>query len=136
MSFSLDSINIDSIFDSGGHEIVISGSFEEAHTYYVYIGDYKSSSDSLCYSGISDQGNVIVPEVNNTLYAYSPLLNSTGSTPYSVTVIDTSTLESHTLVDVLYVYKKQYLSKIYNYRKMLEPNYLYGPYDIREEIPN
>jgi len=135
MAFVLDSINKERVSEDGGHELLVSGTFEAGHTYYVYIGDFKTSSDAICYSGVSDQGNVIIPEVNNTLYAYTPLLTTTGTTPYSVTVIDVSTAESHTLTDSIYIDKKQFLSKIYLYRKMLSPKYIYGPNNIKEEVP-
>lgn len=133
MSFSVISINVSEVFNNGGWELIITGVFEQGHSYKVYIGDYKTSADAVCYSGVLDQGNIIYPELNNTLYSYTPLLNVTDSNPYSVTIIDIGTLESHTLVDCLYVRNKQYNSKVYFYKKCLIPNYKLGSFEVSEE---
>lgn len=129
MAFSVTEISIDKVFNSGGYEIIVTGVFEDGgSSYSVTIG-----SDGVCYSGIPGQGNVVYPENGVSLYAYTPMLEPTVSTPYSVTVINLSTLESHTLSNVLTVVPKQYLNKIYSFRRMLSPDYLYGAGHIKEE---
>lgn len=128
MAFSITSINIDTVFNNGGYELVVTGVFEDGGTYSVTIG-----ADGVCYSGIPGQGNTIYPETGISLYAYTPMLEPTSGTAYSVTVINLSTLESHTLSNVLTVLPKQYLSKIYSFRRMLAPDYLYGAGHIKEE---
>jgi hypothetical protein len=133
MTFSLEAINKSEIFCNGGYELIISGIFEHNFSYNVFIGDYKNDNDAICYSGIPEQGNIIYPELNNTLYVYTPLLNITGNYPYSVTVMNTSTLESRTLLNCLYVRNKQFNSKVFNYKKNLFSNYELGPMDITEE---
>lgn len=133
MTFSLTEINQSEVFDSGGWELVINGVFEPKNRYNVFIGDYKNNNDAICYSGIFDQGNIIYPELNNVLYAYTPLLNISGENPYSVTVLNVDTLESRTLLDCLYVRKRQYHSKVYEYKRNLIPNYKLGPINITEE---
>jgi hypothetical protein len=133
MTFSLESINRSEIFNNGGYEIIISGIFEQGYSYNIFIGDYKNDSDAICYSGIPEQGNTIYPELNNTLYVYTPLLNITGSDPYSITVINVVTLESKTLLNCLYVRNKQFNSKVYSYKKNLFNKYEVGPIDIMDE---
>ena len=134
MPFSIDSIDISSVFMDGGRRIAISGSFELGNPYKVFIGDYKNDLDAVCYSGICEQGNIIYPELNNILIAYTPLLIPTGAiNPYSITVINNNTLESHVLLDCILVYNKQFYTKVYEIRKLLLPGYLTGPINIENE---
>jgi hypothetical protein len=133
MTFSLESVDKLEIFNNGGYELIISGVFEQDSSYNVFIGDFKNDSDAICYSGVPEQGNIIYPELDNTLYVYTPLLNITGSNPYSITVINISTLETRTLLNCLYVRNKQFNSKTYSYKKNLFNNYELGPIDVTEE---
>lgn len=135
MAFSITEVDKTEVFEDGGRKIIISGTFESGVSYNVYIGDHRDSTDAICYSGIPDQGNEIYPELNSTLIAYTPLLLPSGEFPYSVTVINTSTSETQTLIDILYVRLKQYFNRVYKYRSMLNPKYKSGPKAIDLEEP-
>lgn len=129
MAFSITAISRDKVSNNGGYELAVTGVYEKGASYSVTIG-----LDGICYSGIPDQGYVIYPENNTKLYAYTPLLDITGGgSLFSVSVVNLTTLESHSLLNVLTVLPKQYLSKVYSYRQMLAPDYLYGTSHIKEE---
>lgn len=121
------------VFEDGGYVIYIPGSYEDGASYSIHIGDYRNALDPVCYSGIPEQGSSIYPQLNGVLYAYTPLLQITGVNPYSVTVINESTLSVQTLIDVLFVRKKQFYNKVYRIRKVLPPRYKTGPRSILEE---
>ena len=127
--------NTAELFEDGGMELVIAGTFEKDRPYKVYIGDHKDTTDAICYSGVPGQGNSIYSEINNKLYVYTPMLVSTGSTPYSLTVLDTVTLATQVLPDCVYVRKKQFFNKVYSLRKILPPIYKTGARIIKEENP-
>lgn len=134
MGFSINSITPNSLFCDGGHKITVYGNFEVNASYNIFIGDYKNAGDAVCYGGIPEQGNLIYPELNNSLVGYTPLLNATGVTyPYSVTVINSVSLEAHVLIDCLYIYNRQFYTKVYEIRKNLLPCYLTGPINIDNE---
>ena len=133
MTFSINSIDKSEISNDGGYELIISGVFDQGSSYNVFIGDFLNADDAKCYSGIPEQGNIIYPELDNTLYAYTPLLNITDSSPYSITVVNIDTLETRILLNCLYVRNKQFCSKVYTYRNNLFSNYELGPMNITEE---
>jgi hypothetical protein len=134
MSFSINSIIPNILFCDGGHKITVYGNFEENGNYNIFIGDHKNTTDSICYSGIPGQRNLIYPELNNSLIGYTPLLNITGVVyPYSVTVVNSDSLEAHVLIDCLYIYNRQFYTKVYEIRKNLLPCYLTGPINIDNE---
>jgi len=121
------------VFEDGGYLIAIPGYFEDGHKYNVHIGDYRNSNDAICYSAIPEQGATLYPQLNGTLYTYTPLLLTTDSSPFSLTVIDEDTLETSTLIDSVFVRKKQYHNKVYRIRKLLPPTYKTGARMIEEE---
>lgn len=121
------------VFSDGGYELRIAGEFESDHTYRVYIGDYRSESDPVCYSSIPKQGSSIKPQLNGVLYAYTPLLAPSGSYPYSITVVDELTLDTQTLTDILYARLRQFYNRVYRLRKALSPKYKTGARAITEE---
>ena len=133
MTFSINFVDKSEIFNDGGYELIISGVFEQGASYNVFIGDFLNGGDAKCYSGIPEQGNIIHPELNNTLYAYTPLLNITNNNPYSITVMNVDTLETRIILNCIYVRRKQFYSKVYAYRNNLFSNYELGPMDITEE---
>jgi hypothetical protein len=133
MTFSINSVDKLEIFNDGGHELIISGVFENGASYKVLIGDFLNDDDAECYSGIPEQGNIIYPELDNTLYVYTPLLNIADSSPYSITVINVDTLETRSILNCLYISNKQFYSKVYTYRNNLFSNYELGPMNITEE---
>lgn len=124
MAFSLTSIDPAVFPEDGGHEIQISGAFEDGHRYNVYIGELGSPLDLACYSGKPSQGNVIYPWTSGILRVYSPVL--TPDRIVSVTVVDWDALEGHILSNVGTTVFRSYKSLTYALRKVLPIFYKTG----------
>jgi len=130
MAFFVTAIDPAIFPEDGGHEIRVSGSFEDGHRYQVYIGELGSTSDLACYSGKPGQGNVIYPWTTGILRCYSPVLAPDRTV--SVTVQDLDTAEEHTLVDAGTTVFRHYKSLVFTLRKVLPIFYKTGPRDISQ----
>lgn len=131
MAFSLSAVSSSTIFESGGYEIQVQGSFDLEHRYKIHIGSNGSSVDPACQSGRVEQGTIIFPWTESILRAYSPVIAPGG--PYTVTVVDQDTAEEHQLVDAVSVAKRQFVMSVYDLRKVLPRFYKTGPRKIDAE---
>jgi len=140
MAFSLTSISPDTVLSDGGREIIITGVFEEGHSYKVFMGDLGTVGDPGCCSGIPGQGYLIYPSppvlggAFTRLVVYSPKVNP-SVTPYTITVIDYNTLEAHTLSAVITACKNQYFTTVYSMKRLFPPHYKTGSRSIELEDP-
>lgn len=138
MAFTLSTASPNNLLCDGGHEITITGLFEEGHYYKVYLGDLGTIDDPPCYSGIPGQGYLISPKksiaggIFDTLTVYNPKMLP-SVTPYKITVIDYGTLEVHVLSNVITVHKKQFFTTVYNVKRLQPPHYYVGARTIELE---
>lgn len=138
MAFTIASVTPDSLFSDGGHQIVVTGAFEEGHRYRVHLGDLGTTGDPACYSGIPDQANLVYPRASiaggtpDTLTVYSAKVNP-DVTPYNITVIDYDTLEAHVLSAVITAVKNQFFTTVYASKHVQPPHYKVGPRNIEQE---
>ena len=141
MTFSIASVTPDSLLSDGGHEIVVTGVFEEGHRYRVHLGDLGTIGDPACYSGIPGQANLVYPRssvaggILDTLTVYSPRVNYNLVTPYDITVIDYDTSEVHALSEVITALRNQFFTTVFSTRSLQPPYYKVGPRSLELEEP-
>ncbi len=140
MPFSISSVSPSEILGNVGQEIEITGTFEDGHRYYAYIGDTGTIYDPRCLSGIPGEANVLRPRLGTAttpptlLRAFTPALEPSGAS-YDLVVMDIDTLEAHVLSGVLDVSGRQFFTTVYAVRKILPPHWKAGPRKIEEEQP-
>jgi hypothetical protein len=128
MAFSLTAADPTTVFEDGGREIQIQGSFELENPYKVHIGTNGSSADPTCHSGKAGQSDIIYPWTSSILRCYTPVIIPGG--PYTITVVNQDTAEEHQLVDELTVAERQFWTSVYDLRKVLPLFYRTGPRKI------
>ena len=128
MAFSLTAVVPDDVPQDGGWEIEVQGSFELENPYKVHFGPAGSAADPACQSGKPGQGQIIYPFSATVLRCYTPVVTPGG--PYTVTVVNQDTAESHQLADEMIVLKRQFWTSVYDLRRVLPVFYKTGPRKI------
>lgn len=131
MAFSLSSVAPTTVWEDGGHQIDLAGSFELDHPYKVHVGPNGSAADPACHSGKAGQSTILYPLGSGILRGYTPVIPPGGT--YTITVVNQDTAEQHQLATALTVVHRQYWTSVYSLRRMFSPWVRTGPRKIDVE---
>ena len=125
-------IDVSSVGDDGGWEVIASGVFPTGQGVRVRVQDAGPPVlDALCYSGIPGQGAYRISTSGTTLAFTVPPMPIGG--PYDLDFESEDALLSFALANALTVVRRSFTDALYRVRAHLPPPRDVGPYAIDGE---
>lgn len=133
MVLSVTAVTPTQIGSEGGHLLTVTGDFSDLLGTYleVYVGPTGDATDSICYSGRSDDPTKIKPRSETELRCFSPLL-ATGT--HKIFVRDPVVpANNDVLVAAVTVFPRGYMTTVHGTRRIMPPSWRVGPRGIDDE---